>query len=149
MEKMQLPQDFKEFLKLLNSNKVEYLLVGGYAVGYHGYPRATVDMDIWIAINKNNAQKMITVIKEFGFDVLDLSVELFLEQKRVIRMGVPPIRIEILTDIDGVEFNQCYRKKTVDEIDGVNVCIIDYENLKKNKKASGRLKDLADLEFLS
>ncbi len=149
MVKMQLPEDFKEFLKLLNSNNVKYLVIGGYAVGYHGYPRATVDMDIWIAIDEENVKKTILVIKEFGFNDPALTSEVFLKQKKIVRMGMPPIRIEILSDIDGVNFKDSFNKKIVDEIDGIKVNLIDLQSLKINKKASGRLKDLSDLEYLS
>jgi len=135
-------------LKLLNLKKVNYLLVGGYAVGYHGYPRATADMDIWIAIDPENAQKVIDAIHEFGFFDPELKIATFSELKKIVRMGNPPIRIEIISEIDGVEFNTCYTNRVVAKIDGLNVNIIDLENLKKNKKASGRLKDLADLENL-
>ncbi|MBN2411006.1 hypothetical protein JXQ31_04885 [candidate division KSB1 bacterium] len=143
-----LPQDFKEFLRLLNENNVEYLLIGGYAVGYHGYPRATVDLDLWVATDEKNAQRVVDVLRIFGFDVPELSVNLFTEQKKIVRMGVPPIRIEILSHIDGVDFDECFAKKIIDSIDGVPVNIIDLECLKKNKRASGRLKDLTDLDYL-
>lgn len=93
MATIHLPHDFKEFLKLLNAHEVEYLLIGGYAVGYHGYPRATADMDIWIAINPANAERIVTVLKEFGFDLPGLSPELFLKEWQIIRLGVPPVRI--------------------------------------------------------
>ncbi len=95
MVKMQLPEDFKEFLKLLISNNVKYLMIGGYAVGYHGYLRATVDMDIWIAIDEENVKKTILVIKEFGFNDPAITSEVFSKQKKIVRMGMPPIRIEI------------------------------------------------------
>lgn len=143
-----LPQDFKEFLQLLDYHQVEYLLVGGYAVGYYGYPRATVDMDIWIAPHPSNAEKLLTVLKTFGFDVPDLSIDLFLTANRVIRMGVPPIRIEILTTISGVNFDECYAMRVVDTFDEVKVNLISLHHLKKNKAASGRHKDLNDLENL-
>lgn len=143
-----LPPDFKDFLKLLNDKKIRYLLIGGYAVGYHGYPRATNDMDIWIAIDHENAELMVEVIKEFGFDTPQLSKDLFLKDDKIIRMGVAPIRIEILTSISGVEFDECYQKKVVDELDGIPVAIIGLEQLKINKKASGRHKDLDDYENL-
>ena len=145
---IQLPTDFKEFLKLLNSNQVEYLLIGGYAVGYHGYPRATADMDIWIAVNPGNGIKIVRVLKEFGFDLPELSPDLFQQEDKVIRMGIPPMRIELITSIDGVSFNDCYKYRIEDEIDGVKANIIDLEHLKINKKASGRYKDLNDLEHL-
>jgi len=133
---------------LLKDNDVDYLLIGGYAVGYYGYPRATVDMDIWVATDQMNASKIVQVVKEFGFDTPDLSEQLITVQKKIIRMGMPPIRIEILCNIDGVDFQECYAKKIVDSIDGETVNIIDLESLKKNKQASGRSKDLADLENL-
>ncbi len=148
MVRPRLPNDFKDFLRLLNSKKVKYLLIGGYAVGYHGYPRATVDLDIWIAIDPENAQKVVNVIQEFGFIDPALKIETFTEFKKIVRMGNPPIRIEVLSEIDGVEFSTCYANRIDAEIDGVRLNIIDLENLKKNKKASGRLKDLADLENL-
>lgn len=148
MDTTQLPQDFKEFLQLLNANKVEYLLIGGYAVGYHGYPRATVDMDIWIAIEAKNAEKIVLVLKKFGFDVPELSAELFLKKDQVIRMGVPPLKLEILTTISGVRFEECYAERITDQIDDVAVNIISLRHLKINKKNSGRHKDLNDLENL-
>ena len=145
---LNLPPDFKEFLKLLNEKSIRYLLIGGYAVGYHGYPRATGDMDVWVAIHPENAQKMVAVLKEFGFDHPELTTELFLQKNKIIRMGHPPMRLEISTGISGVEFDECYASKIIDTIDGVEVNIIDLPHLKVNKKAAGRLKDLADLENL-
>lgn len=148
MATIHLPPDFKEFLKLLKEHQVEYLLVGGYAVGYHGYPRATVDMDVWIAIHPLNANKIVTVLKEFGFDVPELSVALFLKKDQIVRMGLPPIRIEITTSISGVDFQECFAERVEDTLDGVTVNLISLHHLKKNKKASGRYKDLNDLENL-
>jgi predicted nucleotidyltransferase len=146
MATIHLPQDFKEFLKLLNDHHVEYLLIGGYAVGYYGYPRATADMDIWIAMRHANADKVVAVLKEFGFNPPDLSASLFLEEKRIIRMGVPPVRIELATTISGVEFRDCFAERVVAELDGEQVNVISLKHLKANKKASGRHQDLVDLE---
>jgi len=146
---MQIPPDFKEFLKLLNSRQVKYLLIGGYAVSYYGYPRATGDMDIWIAIEPRNAVKICEVLREFGFNVPDLSPDLFLQENKIIRMGVPPLRLEILTTISGVKFSDCYAEKLTVEIDEIEVNLISLSHLKLNKKASGRFKDLNDLENLS
>jgi hypothetical protein len=143
-----LPPDFKEFLRLLKEHEVRYILIGGYAVGYHGYARATEDMDIWIAIHPQNAKKMVAVLKEFGFDNPDLKPDLFLQKPKIIRLGFPPMRLEITTSISGVEFDECYQTRIIDELDGVKINLIDLENLKKNKRASGRAKDLADLEKL-
>jgi hypothetical protein len=148
MATIHLPPDFKEFLKLLNLNQVEYLLVGGYAVGYHGYPRATADLDIWVAIHPQNGEKLVRVLKEFGFDIPELSVALFESEDKVIRMGVPPVRIELITSIDGVNFEECYSSRVQDILDGIDVSLIDLGHLKANKKASGRYKDLNDLEHL-
>jgi predicted nucleotidyltransferase len=145
---IELPLDFKEFLKLLNEKRVKYLLIGGYAVGYHGYPRATNDMDIWIAIHPDNAERIADVLKEFGFDLPELIPDLFLQKDKIIRMGNPPMRLEISTGISGVEFEESYASRVVDTLDGVEVNIIDLPHLKANKKAAGRLKDLADLENL-
>ncbi|MDO9129926.1 MAG: hypothetical protein Q7U34_08670 [Anaerolineales bacterium] len=145
---LELPLDFKEFLKLLNEKSVRYLLIGGYAVGYHGYPRATNDMDIWIAVHPDNAQRIVDVLKEFGFDLPELTPDLFLKENKIVRMGNPPMRLEISTGISGVEFEESYASRIVDTLDGVEVNIIDLPHLKANKKAAGRLKDLADLENL-
>jgi len=143
-----LPQDFKDFLKLLGAEGVEYLLIGGYAVAYHGYPRATEDIDIWIASSAGNAQRIIRTLKEFGFDVPELNPDLFLKPDSIVRMGVPPLRIELSTTISGVDFAECYKARLSEVIDGIPVTIINLEDLKKNKKASGRHRDLDDLERL-
>jgi predicted nucleotidyltransferase len=144
-----LPNDFREFLKLCNQKRLKYVLIGGYAVGHYGYPRATADMDIWIEQSPENAAKMVAVLIAFGFDVPELSVELFLEKGKIIRMGVPPMRLKILTDISGVTFAECYPLRGKAKMDGIRVDVISREDLKINKAAAGRLKDLDDLEHLS
>jgi len=143
-----LPPDFKEFLRLLNSYQVEYLLIGGYAVGYHGYPRATADMDLWIAIHPQNAERVVSTLREFGFDVPMLSEDLFLKENQVVRMGNPPFRIELLTTISGVGFNECYPERVRETVEEVEVNVISLKHLKANKQASGRHIDLNDLEHL-
>jgi hypothetical protein len=148
MEKLRLPPDFKEFLQLLNSRGVEYLLVGGYAVGYYGYPRATGDMDVWVAVSPSNAEKAAEVLREFGFSAATVKPEMFYTPGRVIRMGVPPICIDVITSASGVDFDDCYTRRNVQIIDGVPVPIIHSDDLKRNKRASGRPKDLNDLENL-
>jgi len=145
---VELPKDFRDFLRLLNDEKVDYLLIGGYAVGYYGYPRATNNMGIWISTHPENARKVVNVLKKFGFDDPGLKPEIFLQQDKIIRMGHPPMRIEILTSISGVEFDECLPKKEVDTLAGISVNIIGLKDLKQNKKASGRHKDLDDLENL-
>ena len=133
---------------MLNARQVEYLLVGGYAVGYYGYPRATVDMDIWIAIGRQNAEKVVDVLREYGFDLPELSPDLFLEENKMIRMGVPPLRLEVITSISGVRFEECYAERVTVMFDDVEASLISLRHLKVNKKASGRFKDLNDLENL-
>jgi hypothetical protein len=143
-----LPPDFKEFLRLLSQHKAEYLLVGGYAVGYYGYPRATADIDIWINKDPDNAVKLISVLKDFGFNNPQINKEIFLQDNQIIRMGVPPLRIELITTISGVEFIECFPEKFIAIIDNVEVNLISLKHLKINKKASGRYKDLDDLDHL-
>jgi hypothetical protein len=98
---IELPLDFKEFLKLLNENSVRYLLIGGYAVGYHGYPRATNDMDVWIAIHPENAQRVVNALKELGFDHPELIPDLFLQKNKIIRMGHPPMPLKFQQEFQG------------------------------------------------
>jgi hypothetical protein len=143
-----LPSDFKEFLKLMNDVGVEYLLIGGYAVGYHGYPRTTADMDIWVAVSSKNASKLVDVFHRFGLRNPNLTPELFLQRGKIIRMGVPPMRIEVLTKIDGVSFPKCYAAREIVTLDGMPVNLISLRHLRTNKRASGRHKDLDDLEHL-
>ena len=143
-----IPNDFKEFLKLLNVHKVRYLLIGGYAVNFHGYVRATADMDIFVKPDKRNAEQLVTVLKEFGFDVEELNPGLFLNPDNVIRMGVPPLRIEMMSSISGVDFEECYETRIKNKWDGITVHLISLDKLKQNKQAAGRLKDRNDLEHL-
>ena len=133
---------------MLQDHEVKYLLIGGYAVSFHGYVRATGDMDIWIKRENENAKKLMNVLESFGFKTENISPELFLKPENVIRMGVPPIRIELMNSISGVEFSECYGNRVEEIWNGVKVNIISLDQLRKNKKASGRLKDLSDLEHL-
>jgi hypothetical protein len=139
MAKPRFPADLREFLKLLNSRRVEYLLIGGYAVAYYGYPRATADRDIWVAISPGNAAKLVRVLKEFGFDVPALKLDLFLKEDRIVRFGEPPLRIESVT------FAECFARRAKVTMDGLRLNLISLEDLKKNKAASGRPKDRDDL----
>ena len=143
-----LPTEFSAFLKSLNDHEVRYLLIGGFAVAYHGYPRATDDIDVWVARDRENADRLVNAIKAFGFDVPELSAELFLQEDRIVRMGYPPLCIEVQTSISGVQFEACYRRRVEGQVSDLAVPIISLPDLKKNKQASGRLKDLADLENL-
>lgn len=143
-----LPPDFSAFLRLLNEHEVRYLLIGGYAVGYHGYVRATADMDIWVPREQANSEHLVLALKEFGFDVPELTPDVFLAKDRILRMGNPPMRIKISTTIDGVTFNECYDDRVVAEWSDVSVNIISLAMLKTNKLASGRPQDIDDLEHL-
>jgi hypothetical protein len=148
MDTPQLPDDFSEFLRRLNASHVDYLLVGGYAVGIHGYPRATIDLDVWVASTVDNAERLVQALRAFGFDVPALVPELFLDPASIVRFGTPPFRIEIMTSIDGVTFASCLANAVRVRIDDVDVPVIALADLKTNKKAAGRHKDLADLEHL-
>ena len=145
---MSLPPDFSEFLKLLNCHHVDYLLVGGFAVGFHGYPRATSDMDIWVSQSPENAGRVVAAIRAFGFDTPNLTEDLFLQRRRIVRMGHPPVRIEVMNEIDGVTFEECRPAAILAFLDGIQVPIISLADLKRNKLASGRPKDIDDLQQL-
>jgi len=141
-------QDFKDFLRLFEEEKVEYLLVGGYAIGNYGYPRATADMDIWIATNPVNAEKCAAAIRKFGMDVPEVVPELFLKPNSIIRLGLPPIRIEVHTTLSGVEFDACFARRHRVSVGGISINIISLEDLKRNKTSAGRHRDLDDLQHL-
>ena len=116
-----LTADFKEFLRLLNATRVDYLLVGGYAVGLHGYPRATVDLDVWVRATPGNAERIVQALRSFGFALPALEPRLFVDSRSIVRFGTPPFRIEIMTSIDGVEYDACRRRALVFDIEGVSV----------------------------
>jgi hypothetical protein len=143
-----VPRDFKEFLKSLNSYEVEYLLVGGYAVAVYGYVRATNDLDVWVGISPQNAGRIESALRAFGFNTAELKAELFLAPNTVVRMGVPPLRLEVITSISGVDFDRCYAEREVVPLDETAVPVISLVRLRQNKAASGRPKDLADLAAL-
>jgi len=145
---MLLNKDFKEFIELLNANNVKYLIVGGYAVGIHGYPRYTKDLNIWILVSHENAVNVLNSLKQFGFGLLGLQKEDFLKPDEFVQLGYPPNRIDIVTSCDGIEFETCYQSRKQVIIDDLTINFIDIENLKKNKKASARPQDLADLDNL-
>lgn len=141
-------QDFKEFIESLNSNKVRYLVIGGYAVALHGHPRFTKDLDIWVDNSTENAKAIIKALEQFGMGSLGLIEEDFKEPDQVIQIGYPPNRIDVLTSASGITFAECFESKLSVLLDGIEVYFIDLEHLKKNKKATNRLQDLADLENL-
>ncbi|OCQ98030.1 hypothetical protein AMR42_04185 [Limnothrix sp. PR1529] len=146
---MVLNPDFREFIECLNANQVRYLVVGGYAVAFHGHPRYTKDLDIWIQPTLENAQKVIQALAAFGFASLNLVASDFAQSDQVVQLGYPPNRIDLITSPDGVDFETCYQSKIESDLDGLKIYWIDLENLRLNKKVSGRSQDLADLESLA
>ncbi|MBW8012197.1 MAG: hypothetical protein FVQ83_13335 [Chloroflexi bacterium] len=143
-----LNQEFKEFIQSLKDNKVRYIIVGGYAVALHGYPRYTKDLELWIESTPENAAKIIKALEQFGFGSLGIKAEDFLELDTIIQLGYPPSRVDLITSLPGVDFESCYTTRVEVEIDDLIVNFIDLENLKKNKHSSGRAQDIADLENL-
>jgi hypothetical protein len=141
-------QDFREFIQSLNDNQVRYLVIGGYAVAFHGYPRYTKDLDIWIEPSPENASNLVKALEQFGFGSLNLQISDFLTPDQVIQLGYPPNRIDLITTPSGVTFEDCFAAKIEVIIEDLVLNFIDLENLKQNKKATGRLQDLADLENL-
>jgi predicted nucleotidyltransferase len=149
MAKVNLYPDFKELLELLNSAGVKYLVLGGYAVIYYGYRRATDDLDIWIATDAENSKKVVEVLKRFGgFTATQVKPSMFQELGKLFIVGREPVRVDLLTGPSGIVFNECYRRRNTVQWDGVRVPVIAFEDLRINKKSSGRAKDLADLENL-
>ena len=148
MARIKLAADFKDFLKLCLNNKVEFLVVGGYAVVHYSRPRYTGDLDIWVASDSANASRIVATLREFGFHGEDVTPDLITSPGQIIRMGFEPMRLEIFTRIDGVEFAECYPRRTQVRIGSIDVPFIALDDLRTNKKASGRLKDLQDLEEL-
>ncbi|HWL93397.1 MAG TPA: nucleotidyltransferase [Phycisphaerae bacterium] len=139
-----LHQDFKEFIELLNARGVKYLLVGGYAVAFHGVPRYTGDIDFVVEPSPENSIKLIEVLRDFGFDSLRLNPSDFQREDQVLQLGVEPVRIDVLTSIAGVKFDEAYREREEAEIRGLRVQIIGREHLLRNKRAAARPQDLAD-----
>ena len=145
---MQESQDFKEFIELLNKHNVQYLIVGGYALSYHSRPKFTQDIDFWIGMGNENANKILTVLEEFGFAELDIQIEDLTSANRIIQLGKEPLRIDLLTSIDGLQFIEAYKKKVSVDYLGLPTFILSLADLIKNKKTSGRKKDLQDLEWI-
>ena len=143
-----LSRDFKEFVESLNAHAVEYLVVGGYALAAHGHPRYTGDLDVWVNQQPANLARLMTALEAFGFGSLGLSVHDFAATDAVVQLGHPPGRIDLLTGIDGVQFDACFARRQVMQVAGLDLPIIHVDDFKTNKRATGRLKDLADLEAL-
>jgi len=145
---MILNQDFKEFIQSLNDNQVKYLIIGGYAVAFHGHPRYTKDLDVWIELSEQNAAHLVNALDIFGFGSLGLQTTDFLEPDQVIQLGYPPSRIDIIMTPKGIDFASCYEQRIIVEIEGIHFAFIDLDNLLRNKRATGRYQDLADVENL-
>jgi hypothetical protein len=141
-------EDFIDFVQLLNVHKVKYIVVGAHALSFHGRPRHTGDLDIWVKPEEENANKMVRVINDFGFASLGLKKEDFLQENQVTQLGYPPLRIDILNSISGVNFDDAYKEKIETEIDDLKINFISVSDFITNKKATGRAKDLGDIESL-
>ncbi len=145
---MKLPQDFREFLELFNSRSIEYMVVGSYALAYYGAPRYTGDIDVFVHRTEKNAKLIIEALGDFGFSFPNLTAEDFLNDDNVIQLGMPPVRIDILTSLSGMPWETAVLHKEKGEIDGIPVAIIGRDDYIVNKRAVGRAKDLADIEAL-
>ncbi|MBE3144624.1 MAG: hypothetical protein IMZ61_11970 [Planctomycetes bacterium] len=143
-----LNDDYKEMLQLLKSNEVRFLVVGAYAMGAYGYPRATGDMDIWIMASGENSQRVFHALKEFGAPLAQIDETTFAARDIIFQIGVAPRRIDIITSIDGVDFEQAWQRRVDVEIDGLSVPFISKPDLIKNKESTGRDKDLLDVKYL-
>ena len=145
---MKLQKDLREFIELLNSNRVEYLVVGGHAVAFHGYPRYTGDIDFLIRATEENASRIVTVVEAFGMPDAENLKRILVLPEKIVQIGRPPNRIDILTSASGIDFNQAWETAVAGSLDGIPVRFLDRRSLLKNKRASGRTKDLADVEEL-
>jgi hypothetical protein len=145
---MEVQKDFKEFFALLNAHEVDFMIVGGYALAYHGAPRYTGDIDVFMKPDRENAQRIIKVLEEFGFGSLGLSINDFQNEDNVVQLGLPPVRIDIITSISGVSWEQADATKEPGLYGNVPVHYIGKDQYVANKKAIGRAKDIADIEAL-
>lgn len=145
---MEVQKDFNEFLALLNAHEVDFMIVGGYALAFHGVPRYTGDIDVFVKPDRKNAQRIIKVLEEFGFSSLELSIDDFLNEDNVVQLGLPPVRIDIITSISGVSWEQADATKEPGLYGNVPVNYIGKKQYVANKKAIGRAKDIADIEAL-
>lgn len=143
-----LNEDFKEFAALLHSNQVKYLVVGGFALAAYGHPRYTGDLDFWVGTDPGNARRLLRALDDFGFGALGITLTDLTTPNQVIQLGFPPRRIDLLSSIDGVDFEPCHARRMEVLIDGLRLCFLALEDFKINKRATGRPQDLADLEAL-
>jgi hypothetical protein len=145
---MQLPEDWRAFIESLNSNAVEYLIVGAVALAYHGLPRYTGDLDIFVRNSPENAKRLEAALAGFGFGSLGLSAADFVNSYQVIQLGIPPRRIDLLTSITGVSFDEAWAQKIQELFGGIRANFIGRRSLIQNKKSTGRPRDLADIEAI-
>ncbi len=145
---MEIPNDFSELLESLNAHSVEYLIVGAYALAFHGSPRFTGDLDILVKPEVENAKRTIEALKDFGFESVDLTYEDFLSVDAVIELGYPPVRVDILTSLSGVSIEDAFNGKVEGKCGAVQTFYLDRRRLKENKRAAGRSQDLSDLRAL-
>ncbi|NOR46314.1 MAG: hypothetical protein GQ534_12070 [Candidatus Delongbacteria bacterium] len=143
-----LNSDYKEMLLILSEEKVKFLIVGAFALGSYGYPRATGDIDIWVEASSENAKKIIKSLAKFGAPMSDIKAEDFEKQGIIYQIGVVPRRIDIITEIDGVDFDIAYLNKKIVNIQDISVPILSYDDLIKNKESTGREKDVLDVKML-
>ena len=143
-----LTQDFVEFIECCVERDVKFLIVGGYALAAHGHPRATKDLDVWILIDSTNAERLLQALDDFGMGSVGLTSEDFLEPEIVVQLGYPPIRIDLLTSISGVDFDQCWAKRVSVDVGGIEASFLSASDLIANKRASGRPQDLLDADTL-
>ncbi len=145
---MKLPPDLRAFVESLNAQNAKYVVVGGYAVGYHGNPRFTGDLDLFVEASADNGERAVRAIDQFGFGSLGLKSIDFTEPDSIIQMGYPPNRIDLITSIDAVSFEEAWNSRLPGQLEGLPVYFISRELLIRNKKASGRPKDLGDIASL-
>ena len=143
-----LNSDYKEMLSILSEEKVKFLIVGAFALGSYGYPRATGDIDIWVEASSVNAKKIIKSLVRFGAPMADIIADDFEKKGIVFQIGIAPRRIDIITDIDGVDFDKAYLNKQIVKIQDISVPIIAIDDLIKNKESTGREKDVLDVKML-
>lgn len=146
---MEIQSDFRDLLELFNKNKVEYVIVGGYALAFHGAPRYTGDLDIFVNASEDNASRILKALNEFGFGSVGLSPQDFIEPNNVIQLGYPPVRIDIVTSISGVSWEAAFQNRVTGRYGDIAVYYIGRKEFVTNKRTVGRKKDLADLEALS
>ncbi len=145
---MEIPEDFRELLRLLNSHKVEFLVVGGYALAFHGVPRYTGDIDLFVGTNSKNAQALLRALDDFGFGSVGIEEKDFTEPDSVVQIGYPPLRVDFLTGISGVDWNDAWETRIGTSLGGIPVNVISKAELIRNKKATGRRVDTGDVERL-